>query len=133
MKYRSVIAIIGIALALICLTLPLISIQAQTSSSVTISNLTYVGINTGDNHMILSWDAIPNESNAKIQVKGGGIADTWMSLDIKNRYTQDGITYLEFQNMANYRALNRAFNFRVKVTLSDGSVSSWAYVDEDYP
>ncbi|MDE2636166.1 MAG: hypothetical protein OXI30_07355 [Chloroflexota bacterium] len=131
MKNRSVIAIIGIALALICLVLP-ISIQAQTNSSVTISNLTYEGENIGGYLMILSWDAIPNETGAKIQVKGGGIADTWMSLDTNNSYTQDGKTYLEFENMATYRAQDIAFKFRVRVTLSDGSSTPWAYVDEDY-
>lgn len=131
MKARSVILIIGIVLALIYLfaALPL---QAQTNNSVTITGLQYDGVNSDNNTMNLSWNTVENTNSAKLQVKGGGVVDSWMSVGIKSLSVQGSKTYISLSDLSSYRLPGRKYNFRVKVNLNDGSSTAWAYVEEEF-
>lgn len=131
MKARSVILSIGIVLALIYLfaALPL---QAQTNNSVNITGLQYDGVNSDNNTMNLSWNTVENTNSAKLQVKGGGVVDSWMSVGIKSLSAQGSKTYISLSDLSSYRLPGRKYNFRVKVNLNDGSSTAWAYVEEEF-
>ncbi|MCY3915641.1 MAG: fibronectin type III domain-containing protein [Chloroflexi bacterium] len=131
MKARSVILIIGIVLALIYLFAAL-SLQAQTNNSVTITGLQYDGVNSDNNTMNLSWNTVENTNSAKLQVKGGGVVDSWMSVSIKSLSAQGSKTYISLSDLSSYRLPGRKYNFRVKVNLNDGSSTAWAYVEEEF-
>ncbi len=131
MKIRSLVSVIGISLALICL-IALLPLQAQTNNSVTITGLQYNGVNSDNNTMNLSWNTVDNTNSAKLQVKGGGVVDSWMSADIKSLSVQGSKTYLSLSDLSSYRLPGKKYNFRVKVTLNDGSSTPWAYVEEEF-
>ncbi len=128
MKNRSVVSIIRTALALICLSSYLI--QAQDNSGATIANLTFDGTDPDSNTMVVSWDTIANTDSVKLQVKGGGITDSWMSVDGLFISNAGGRTIANFQDMSTYQVSGTIYRFRVKVTLQDGSSTPWAYVDQ---
>ncbi len=119
---------IGIALALICLC-PLF-IQAQANSGTSIANLTFDGTNPDSNTMVVSWDTIANTDSVKLQVKGGGITDSWMSVEGLFTTAGEERTSANFQDLSTYQVSGTTYRFRVKVTLQDGSSTPWAYVDQ---
>ncbi len=128
MKNRSVVSIIRIALALICLSLYLI--QAQANSDTSIANLTFDGTDPDSNTMVVSWDSIANTGSVKLQVKGGGIVDSWMSVDGLFITAGEERTTANFQDLSTYQVSGTTYHFRVRVTLQDGSSTPWAYVDQ---
>jgi len=124
MKIRSRIKIIGIALAF-CVVFAALPLQAQS-----ISNLTYDGTSAESNTMVLSWDTVANTDSVKLQVKGGGIVDSWMSVDGLSISVEGGRTIANFQDLSTWQVSGTIYNFRVKVELQDGSSTPWAYVDQ---
>ncbi len=120
---------IGIVLALICLC-PLF-IQAQDNSGgASIANLTFDGNDPDSNTMVVSWDTIANTGSVKLQVKGGGIVDSWMSVEGLFITAGEERTTANFQDLSTYQVSGTTYHFRVKVTLEDGSSTPWAYVDQ---
>jgi len=124
MKIRSRIKIIGIALAF-CVVFAALPLQAQS-----ISNLTYDGTSAESNTMVLSWNTVANTDSVKLQVKGGGIVDSWMSVDGLSISVEGGRTIANFQDLSTWQVSGTIYNFRVKVELQDGSSTPWAYVDQ---
>jgi len=124
MKIRSRIKIIGLALAF-CVVFAALPLQAQS-----ISNLTYDGTSAESNTMVLSWDTVANTDSVKLQVKGGGIVDSWMSVDGLSISVEGGRTIANFQDLSTWQVSGTIYNFRVKVELQDGSSTPWAYVDQ---
>ncbi|MDE2950965.1 MAG: fibronectin type III domain-containing protein [Chloroflexota bacterium] len=124
MKIRSRIKIIGLALAL-CVLFAALPLQAQS-----ISNLTYDGTSAESNTMALSWNTVANTDSVKLQVKGGGIVDSWMSVDGLSISVDGGRTIANFQDLSTWQVSGTIYNFRVKVELQDGSSTPWAYVDQ---
>ncbi|MDE2821219.1 MAG: fibronectin type III domain-containing protein [Chloroflexota bacterium] len=124
MKIRSRIKIIGLALAL-CVVFAALPLQAQS-----ISNLTYDGTSAESNTMALSWNTVANTDSVKLQVKGGGIVDSWMSVDGLSISVDGGRTIANFQDLSTWQVSGTIYNFRVKVELQDGSSTPWAYVDQ---
>ncbi|MDE2859496.1 MAG: fibronectin type III domain-containing protein [Chloroflexota bacterium] len=124
MKIRSRIKIIGLALAL-CVLFAALPLQAQS-----ISNLTYDGTSAESNTMALSWNTVANTDSVKLQVKGGGIVDSWMSVDGLSISVEGGRTIANFQDLSTWQVSGTIYNFRVKVELQDGSSTPWAYVDQ---
>jgi len=124
MKIRSRIKIIGLALAF-CVVFAALPLQAQS-----ISNLTYDGTAAESNTMALSWDTVANTDSVKLQVKGGGIVDSWMSVDGLSISVEGGRTIANFQDLSTWQVSGTIYNFRVKVELQDGSSTPWAYVDQ---
>ncbi len=124
MKIRSRIKIIGIALAF-CVVFAALPLQAQS-----ISNLTYDGTSAESNTMALSWNTVANTDSVKLQVKGGGIVDSWMSVDGLSISVEGGRTIANFQDLSTWQVSGTIYNFRVKVELQDGSSTPWAYVDQ---
>ncbi len=138
MNFRKICQTSGIALALICTAFSVLFIQAEGTSTVTISNLVYISHSSGSQGtQILGWDPIENETNvATVQYKGGGLTDIWTTLETSLTVTlldHDGRTRIQFSSLRPLRADDTAFKFRVKVSLDDGSETPWAYVDEPYP
>ncbi|MDE2948419.1 MAG: fibronectin type III domain-containing protein [Chloroflexota bacterium] len=124
MNTRSRIKIAGFALAF-CVVFAALPLQAQS-----ISNLTYDGTSAESNTMALSWNTVANTDSVKLQVKGGGIVDSWMSVDGLSISVDGGRTIANFQDLSTWQVSGTIYNFRVKVELQDGSSTPWAYVDQ---
>jgi len=121
---RSRIKIAGFALAF-CAVFAALPLQAQS-----ISNLTYDGIAADSNTMVLSWDTVANTHSVKLQVKGGGIMDSWMSVDGLFISADGSRTTANFQNLTDWQVSGTTYSFRVQATLNNGYSTPWAYVDQ---
>ncbi|MDE2948420.1 MAG: hypothetical protein OXT05_15085 [Chloroflexota bacterium] len=103
-----------LALLVLALLLPL---AAQASSSPSISNLTYEGVNSNTGKMELSWDNVnvDDMTDAKVQIKGGGITDVWINV-WNLSITQDPYsTTASFQDLTSMHDTAYWLNFRVRV------------------
>ena len=129
MKNRGAFSIIGIALMLICL-FSFLPLQAQTDKKIVVRNLEFVGINPFYDLMIMSWDTIPREVYADLQVQGGGVFSTWTSVYISQMEREDSTTYIYFRDLSSSRTDAGNFSFRIKVAQDYGAFTPWAYVDE---
>ena len=131
MKTRTVITIIGIALALIAL-IAVLPLNAQVNNSVTIQDLKYEGVYPND-MMVISWETVPNwDSVNKLQVKDGSSVNDWTSVSSQNRSTliQGNRTFLSFPNYSMYEYTGELLKIRVRLLLKDTSLTPYAYVNQ---
>lgn len=82
----------------------------------------------------MRWDLINNTSSASLQFTGGGITNTWTTVNIRSftLNVRDPLGYtnktkITFESLGSYRVGNQEFKFRVRVKLQDGSTTAWAH------
>jgi len=105
------------ALLVLALLLPL---AAQASSSPSISNLTYEGVNSNTGKMELSWDNVADMTGAKVQIKGGGSTDVWVNAPNLRISSDAYSTTASFQDLTSMHDTAYWLNFRVRVIWGQG-------------
>ncbi len=80
MKQRRSFRILSLAIALILLFSALPYLAAAPSRQV--KNFEYVGFDASEHVDLFRWDTVAGNDDIQMQMRGGGITDTWLSLSI---------------------------------------------------